>query len=103
MTHLNEDGNVVCVLYNLNVVVVGRGSDRRSRALQNETALRYRPVFRAIEFMTSICRQPFALSFAAVAFIGGTFPSFGSMTSDVRLVLTMWVPRSHQKSLYARP
>jgi len=32
---------------------------------------------------------------------GGTWPSGGSITSDVRVVVIL-VPRSHQKSLYAR-
>src|SRR2546425_4194140 len=38
MTHLDPKRDVVCALNNLSIVVIGRGSYRRVRALQLETA-----------------------------------------------------------------
>src|SRR5437899_12830929 len=40
-----------------------------------------------------------AAAFCASGVKGGTFPSGGSTTSDVRLVGTTFVPRSNQNSL----
>ena len=67
MTHLDQNRNVVPVLYDLNIVVVRGWSDRRSRALQDQTPFGQRPVFRAIEIVTPICGQALVLSFPAGA------------------------------------
>src|SRR5262245_59388683 len=64
MSHLNEQCDITVALRNLDVVVIRGGCHRRTSALQNQTALRQRPVFRPIEFVSAICCSPLLLPFA---------------------------------------
>ena len=65
MNHFDENRHVAGTLHDSNIVVVGSGKHGRSSGCPDDAALRQRPVFRTVEFMSAIRRLSFGLPLAA--------------------------------------
>src|SRR2546422_5107297 len=63
MAHLDENRDVSRPLYDLSIVVIGRGEYWRPGALHDETTFGQRPILRAVEFMSPVLRRALGLSF----------------------------------------